>query len=578
MTDALRFRSRPIGFILLVFVVSCAALFSHAVPDAHDNDAQAQSPKTPKSAEETVSSQADDPLKRPRKAKPSPAEGKFYERWIKEDVSWIITPEEREAFKKLSTNAERDNFIETFWRLRAPNPDTEENEFKDEHYRRIAYANEHFGAGIPGWKTDRGHIYIVYGKPDSLDSHPGGGPYQRPAEEGGGQTETYPFEIWRYRNLPNVGQEVELEFVDPCGCGEYHLTLDRSEKDALKYVPNAGLTDGEDMGSFTKTQRFRGGLENLGPGPFNSDLQSKEFDRMDVYAKALTPPPVRFRDLAEIVSHNIRYNVLPFDLQVDFAKATSDMVLVPITIQIPNRELTYVGKEGVQRASLNIFGRLTTVSRRVAQTFEESLQLDEPAELFEKFVDGVSIYQKALPLRPGHYRLDVVLKDVNGDKLGSIGQSIEVPDFSNDDKLTASTLILADILERVPARDIGTGTFVIGENKVRPRVRPANGTPTSFKHDQKINLWMQVYNLALDEKTGKPSATVKYEVRDAASKQPMVDFMENTDQLGNVGGQLTLAKIVPPNKLAPGVYEVTITVNDQIAKQTIAPTARFRVE
>src|SRR6266404_6482465 len=147
-------------------------------------------------------------------------------KWLDEDVAYVITNEERAAFKALKTDEEREQFIEQFWLRRDPTPDTVDNEFKEEHYARIAYANEHFAAGIPGWKTDRGRMYIMYGKPDEIDSHPSGGSYDRPIEEGGGQTSTYPFETWRYRYLEGVGQEIEIEFVDTCMCGEYHMTID----------------------------------------------------------------------------------------------------------------------------------------------------------------------------------------------------------------------------------------------------------------------------------------------------------------------------------------------------------------
>jgi hypothetical protein len=254
-------------------------------------------------------------------------------------------------------------------------------------------------------------------------------------------------------------------------------------------------------------------------------------------------------------------------------------VLVPITVQVPNRELTFVNKDGVQRGVLNIFGRMTTLTGKVAQTFEDTVHLDVPPELLDKFVSNMALYWKALPMRPGHYRLDVVVKDVNGDKLGTIGQSVMVPEFS-EDKLASSTLILADDLEQVPSREVGTGNFVLGTMKVRPRVAPANGKPASFKrdHDPKVNLWMQVYNLTLDEKTKKPSATVQYRIVNTATNKSVVDITENTDQMGNVGDQLTLQKSLPLNKLDPGVYQVTININDLVSKQTISPTARFAVE
>lgn len=532
---------------------------------------------------QTDQSQTEDPLKRPLTEKQQKSglkekELPYYKRWINEDVRWIITDEELAAWKKLATNAERDAFIEAFWQRRDPTPDTEENEYKEEHYRRIAYANEHFASGVPGWRTDRGRMYIMYGKADSIESHPMGGPYQRTSDEGGGSTETYPFEIWTYHYLEGIGQNIEIEFVDSCQCGEYHMTNDRSEKDALKYIPNAGLTDMESMGMANKADRFRN-AEALGTGFFNQGNQSKQFDRLEQFAKLNRAPDVKFKDLEEVVNTKIRYNLLPFDVRIDFVKVTADTVLVPVTIQVPNSALTFVNKDGVQRATINIFGRMTTLTGKIAYTFEEPLRLDVPPELMEKTVNNVAMYWKAFPMRPGHYRLDVVVKDVNGDKLGTLGESVMVPEFS-DDKLSSSTLILADVMEPVPSREVGTGSFVIGTMKVRPRVAPSNGKPATFKKDQtqKVNFWMQVYNLAVDDKTKKPSATVEYQIVNAATNKAVVEMTENTDQMKNISDQLTLEKSLPLNKLDPGVYQVTIKVNDLVSKQTISPTAKFAVE
>ncbi|MFZ0941659.1 MAG: GWxTD domain-containing protein, partial [Candidatus Sulfotelmatobacter sp.] len=304
-----------------------------------------------------------DPLKRKPNEKQKKAQkralnielSKTYKKWLNEDVVWIITDQERAAFKQLSNDEERDNFIEAFWQRRDPTPDTEENEYKEEHYRRIAYANEHFAAGIPGWKTDRGRMYIMYGPADEVDSHPSGGSYERPMEEGGGETSTFPFEDWRYRYLEGIGQEVIIEFVDTCMCGDYHMTLDRSEKDALKYTPNAGLTLYEQMGMSSKADRFSGGgLEQLGAGPMSSNLQTKEFDRLEQFAKLQAPPPVKFKDLEEIVNTKLITNLMPFDVRTDFVKVTGDTVLVPVTIQMKYRDITFANKDGVQRGTVNI--------------------------------------------------------------------------------------------------------------------------------------------------------------------------------------------------------------------------------
>jgi GWxTD domain-containing protein len=499
---------------------------------------------------------------------------------LDEDVRWIITDQERAAFKQLSNDEERDNFIEQFWERRNPTPETTENAYKEEHYRRIAYANEHFSAGIAGWRTDRGRIYIMYGAPDQIDAHPSGGYYQRTPEEGGGSTSTYPFETWRYRHLEgeHLGNEVEIEFVDSCMCGDYHMSNDRSEKDALLHVPGAGLTQYEQMGMASKADRFNN-PEALGVGPFTGGNASKQFDRLAQYAALNKAPEVKFKDLEEKVTHKISINLLPFDVRADFVKITADTVLVPVTIQVKNRDVTFVNKDGVQRGTINIFGRATTLTGRIAQTFEDTVQIDVPAELLAKTVENSSVYWKALPLRPGRYRLDLVLKDVNGDRVGTWSRGIVVPEY-NEDKLASSSLILADQMEKVAAKNVGAGSFVIGTTKVRPRVDAANGQPATFKRgsNQRVFLWMQVYNLAVDPKTHKPDASIQYEVINAATKQKVVDATQTTAQYANPGEQITLENSLPVSSLTPGTYQVTIKVDDKISKQTISPTARFAVE
>jgi len=560
-------------------------------PTSPDQSAQKPAGQPAKDAASTpetpAATDAVDPLKRPIDAKKKKQQMKdyskeikgSYKKWLEEDVVWIISDEERAAFKQLSNDEERDNFIEAFWQRRDPTPDTEENEYKEEHYQRIAYANEHFAAGVPGWKTDRGRIYIMYGKADEIDSHPSGGTYERPMEEGGGETSTYPFEDWRYRYIEGIGQEIIIEFVDPCMCGEFHMTMDRSEKDALLYTPNAGLTMWEQMGMANKSQRFNGNFEKLGGGPMSQTQQTQEFDRLETYAKLQAAPPVKFKDLEEIINQKIILNPMPFDVRSDLVKVTGDTVLVPVTIQMKNRDITFVNKDGVQRGTVNIFGRLSTLTGRVVQTFEDTVQVDVPAELLPRTAENSSVYWKALPLRPGRYKLNIAVKDVNGDRKGIWSRSVIVPDYP-DDKLATSSLIVADQMEPVPTKAIGTGSFVIGTMKIRPRVAPAEGKPAVFKRDkdQKLNFWMQVYNLGMDEKTHKPSATFEYDIINVATNKPVVQKLESTDTMGNVGDQVTLQKTIAAANLQPGVYRIEIKVNDNISKQSIDPSAMFAVE
>lgn len=503
-----------------------------------------------------------------------------YKIWLNQDVRWIITDEESKAFKSLANDEERDQFIEQFWLRRNPNPDSPENEFRDQHYARISYADEHFAAGKPGWMTDRGHIYIAYGKPDSIDSHPSGGSYDRPMEEGGGNTSTFPFETWHYRYLEGVGDNIDIEFVDTCMCGDYHATIDRSEKDALKHVPGAGETMYEQTGQSKKADRFAGGgLEQLGNGPLSSSQQSKQFDRLDTFAKLFAPPPVRFADLDQFLSSTKVLSGPPFlfDVRTDYVKLTSNTVMVPLTLQIKNADITYLTKDGEAVGKVNILGRVSNINHRVIQTFEDTVTVDTSAELLPREKNGVRVYWKALPLPPGRYKVEIAIKDVNApDHIGVWKRSVDVPKF-DEDRLASSSLILADQMERVPSKDVGTGNFVIGNTKIRPRVPATISTPVTFHRAQNLNFWMQVYNLGIGDNK-KNDASIEYQIMDLATNKQILFTSEMAAKVNPNADQLTLEKSMPLASLQPGRYQVTIKVNDAVGKQQIAQSAPFIVE
>ena len=530
-----------------------------------------------------------DPLKRQRSDKERYTSQKAlrqelkgtYRTWLNQEVPYIITDEERKAFTSLSNDEERDAFIENFWLRRNPNPDSPENEFREEHYRRIAYANEHFAAGKPGWKTDRGHIYISYGKPDDIDSHPSGGSYNRTPDEGGGTTTTFPFEIWHYRYLEGIGENIDIEFVDTCQCGDYHFTIDRSEKDALLHVPGAGLTQYEEMNHKDKTDRFNGGgIENIGGGPEGQQAQGKEFDRIELAAKLFAPPPIKFKDLDAFVSEHklLTGPVFPFDVRTDFVKVTESMDMVPITLQIKNRDITFQTKDGVAKGLVNILMKVTTITGKTVQTQEDTVEVDQPAELLEKTLDRQSVYWKAIPLVPGLYRLDIAIKDVNNpDHIGYYGRGIDVPVY-HDEKLGASSLILADEMHTVSSREIGNGSFIIGGEFVRPRVSANPSVPVKFHRSQDLNFWLQFYNLGIDEATKSNSAMVTFQITDTATGTVLLEKQVDSKELGAHSDELTVEKSLPIGGLPPGKYKVTVKINDAISKQEIAQSAPFVVE
>jgi GWxTD domain-containing protein len=580
--------SHPTRFCVPVLVAAAMVALPTSLLRAQDSTAApSQAPSQSQSAQ-PAADQSQDPLKRQPSDKERLRQQKElkqelqgpYKKWLEEDVRWIITPEEEKAFKSMTNNEERDQFIEAFWRRRNPNPDSDDNDFKDEHSRRIAYANEHFPAGKPGWLTDRGHIYIAWGPPDEKEEHPSGGAYDRPLSEGGGTTQTYPYENWTYRYLDGIGSNVQIEFVDTCMCGDFHMTLDRSEKDALLHVTGGGQTLYEQLGMTNRQSRFGGGIESISSGPMGNIEQAKQFDRITQAAMLMTSPPIKFKDMEQyLVTHKVLTGpVFPFDVRTDFVKVTNDAILVPVTIQIRNRDITYKDKDNVSRGPVNILGRVTTISGKIAQTFEDTVDDPYPSELRSAKMSTSEVYWKALALRPGIYRLDVVIKDVNNpDHIGQYSRSITVPKY-DDDQLGASSLILADKMERVPSKQIGAGIFVIGNTYIRPRVSDAPAVPVAFKRDQRLNFWMQVYNLGIDDKTHQNNATIEYQIVDMADNKPVLDTSEKSAGLSPNSDQLTLEKSMSLASLQPGKYMVTIKVNDEILNHKLAESAPFSVE
>lgn len=473
-----------------------------------------------------------------------------HKRWINTDAKYIATEAERKAFFALKTDEERENFIDVFWRRRDPNPDTEENEFREEYYERIAYANENFSSGVAGWLTDRGRIYIRWGKPDSIESYPSGGAYNRPSYEGGGSTTTYPFEVWFYRHLDNVGDGIEIEFVDPTGTGEYRIARDADEKDALAKVPVVGRKE------FERTSHTR--------------EQDSPFRRREIEVGLSRPPAVKFGDLQDIASGDAGitdHNPLDFDLRIDFFRQSDDRVITTFTVQTDNRDLKFEANGGLETATLNIFGRITSVSEKRMGIFEDSVTTNSTSKDLIAQKENKSIYQKTIALAPGTYKVNVVVRDVGTGNRGRVDQGFTVPRYDSK-RLSSSTLILASKLRSTTDRDIGQ-MFVIGGAKVVPNV---SGT---FKMGEPVGVYLQVYNAETDQTTLRPAVDVDYVlIKDG---KEIAKLKEDWGDLSDASQRLVLAKMFPTDHLAAGDYEVRVTVRDRVGSQNIQTASKFTI-
>lgn len=501
-----------------------------------------------------------DPLSRERKVK---AEVKgVYKRWKNEDVAYIITDEERKAFDRLATDEEREQFIEAFWRRRDPDPDTDENEYREEYLERIAYANQHFASGIPGWKTDRGRIYITFGPPHGKESNPTGGSYDRPSYHGGGSTTTYPFEVWFYRHIEGVGSGIEIEFVDPTGTGEYRIARSPDEKDAMLNVPGAGLTLSEQLGLSSKADRLTGGYG----GSNYSREQDNPFTRLQLLADLQRAPRVNLNtDLATTDTGTIEDNPLNFDVRVDYFRQSDDRIITAVMIQTENSDLTFSDKGGIQTAQLNIFGKIMSVAGRRVTTFEVPVVTTATVEDLAAAKNRKSAYQHAVSLPPGTYKLDLIVRDVQSGATGIRPVPLNVPKYAPD-KLSTSTLVLASRLQAIGDQP-AVGQFVIGNTKVIPNI---SGT---YKRGEPVGLFMQIYNAQIDQTTLRPALEVEYVVmKDGKEVNRM---KEDWRGMSDAGTRLTLARLMPTDGALPGAYEISVRIRDTVSSQTLTPSAKF---
>ncbi len=497
----------------------------------------------------------------------------YFKKWLQEDVVYIISEEEKKVFKDLTTDEEREKFIEQFWLRRDTDPRTPDNEFKEEHYRRIAYANERFASGIPGWKTDRGRIYIAFGEPAQIESHPSGGSYNREFHEGGGFTSVYPFERWRYRWIEGVGDDIEIEFVDRSMSGEYRIALSPEEKDALLHVPGAGLTLREEMGLSTKADRpyFN---PSAGDDPsIGGYMRAKDmpFERMERYFNLQRPPQIKFDDLKGFVTTRVTYNQLPYNLRTDFIRLSPDKVLVPITVELENKNLEFKRQLDFNRAVVNVYGLVTSLTGRIMAEFEHEITAEYTDQFFEQGKQNRAIYQKVVALPPGQrFKLDLALKDVNSNRTGLLSLGINVPKYGQEN-LQASSIILANSVTAVPTNADQLEQFVIGDLKVQPNVK------SEYVNGQFLIPYVQFYNAAVDQTTLEPSLSLTYSIK-AGGK--VLDEYE--DSAGHsvqfFSGQRVVAiGRIPLKDLPAGEYQLEVKVLDRITGQTLVSEADFKV-
>jgi len=330
----------------------------------------------------------------------------LYDAWLSEDVDWIITDSERRAFNTLKDDAERQNFMESFWDRRDPTPDTVRNEFKDTHYQRMLTAQQRFSTpGMKGRDTAQGRIYVMYGPPDNIEANRGPftlGPQHTilgTSCEVGSARPINAYEVWHYDHIRAIDHPVWIAFAELCKAGESVAVVDKADAGWLSGAP---------------VPKYK--LECNGKYDPNQDPNGLQ--AIDCLGN---PPPIHFKELEEVVTSHIRYSLLPFEVHVSSTTITDATSMLLLTIAIKNSDLTCSADNGTEHAPLRVFGRFTTAAGRVAHTFEDTM--DEPVTYC---ASGLREYTQAVPLLVGKYRLSLALEDVNGDRMGTHTKDIQV--------------------------------------------------------------------------------------------------------------------------------------------------------
>ena len=500
---------------------------------------------------------------------------RYYKDWLDKDVTYIISDEEKSLFKALKNDEEKESFIQQFWDRRNPDPRSPYNAFKEEHYRRIAYANERFTSGIPGWRTDRGRIYIQFGPPDQLESHPTGGIYYRSHLEGGGSTSTFPFEKWWYRHIDGVGDDIDMEFVDSSISGEYRLAMHPDEKDALINVPGMGLTLAEEMGLADKRDRAyfnpSGWYDPDNPQSPGRRTRDSPFSRMEQYFNVQRPPKIKFEDLKSVVTTHVSFSSIPFDIRTDYIWLSEKKVMVPITVEINNSELEFKKDKEFNRAKLNVYGIITGLTNKIEAEWEDEIVRDFLDIYFHEGKEKKSSYQRMVSLPPGQrYKLDLVLKDVNSKKMGTLSLGLNVPKYA-EPGLQSSTIILANHIGDAPKNATALDQYVIGDMRIVPNVT------SEYVPGQNLVPYMQIYGMEIDQTSQRPALDVEFVVKKGGEVVEKVqDSAINSDQF-YYGQRVVLVGRIPIGQLAPGEYKLEIHVLDKISNNRLTTTTDFKV-
>lgn len=347
------------------------------------------------------------------------------------------------------------------------------------------------------------------------------------------------------------------------------MALSPDEKDALLHVPGAGLTWDEEMGLSTKADRLTRTADSS--RMYGQRLKDMPFERLAQYVNLQRPPEIKFKDLQAVVTTKVTYNQLPLQFRTDLIRLNKESFLVPITLELNNGDLQFKKEYDIYRGAVNVYGSITSVTGRVEREFEDVITTDYLEGEIEKGKQKRSVYQKLVSLKPGLYKLDLVVKDINSGSMSVFKRSFTVPKQS-EDNLIASSLILATAIQPIKNLLVAQREhFVLGDLKVIPNVQ------AQYKKDENLNVYLQVYNTAIDQAKLTPSVKVEYSVLKGDQVVKKIEDTEGKSIQFFSAQRLVLVESIPLSGLSPGDYKVRVGVTDNISNKSVSTESNFKV-
>lgn len=481
------------------------------------------------------------------------------ELWLEEIASYIITKSEREVYETLTTSEERVRFIDGFWRRRDPTPETPENEYKTEHYRRLAYANRFLGSGRPGWRTDQGRIYILLGPPDIIDSDPMGR-----------QMHQYPTEVWIYRRPahPRLPPNMEIAFVDRYLTGEYELSFnllqDADATRQLEALMDEPYLDAAMLQEMRAWNFGRTGTVHYGEG------MSHELERLNELALVSQIPERQLQPLATEVRTRVSFGggSIEGERQIDFYRASDGRVCTPVTFRVPYRDFTFLEKPDQYESRFDVFGRVLGPDGQVVDEFNREERITLPRDRLDVVETDHLLYQLIFYVPPGEYDLELAVRDNASNTIRTAVDTLRVPDFEQQ-SLALSSVVLADQIVKMDSPPpAGTKEpFMFGEFEAVPNFA------RTFSSRGALNLYFEAYNLALDDE-GKNSLKLSYRFQreGARYREVPATYLYPTDQ-----PQRSIMSAIPLKDFIPGDYTLVIEVTDQVSGKTATAEEGFQV-